>query len=217
MRRSLQVGLVPLGVLLALGLPSCGILLGSANDPIDLDELSPRAVVLELPELRQDEQHTCGLVALDVLCAYWGVALPEPERLALRERAQTSAGLSGAELCAVLERAGFDAFVFAGTLDRGVSGLLRHVDRGRPPLVLIAPDGEDFHYCLVAGYDVDAARPERDAIVIQDPARGLVAFPRATLESWWERAGRFTLLAVPRSAGEDPGAAGRIPSVEERP
>jgi len=81
--------------------------------------------------------------------------------------------------------------LFTGTLDRSDTGLLRHVDLGRPAIVMTKERGAN-HYCLFIGYD-----PEPASVVLLDPRRGRVVLPTSVFQRLWEAASRFTLLAVP--------------------
>src|SRR5690348_13176983 len=134
--------------------------------------LSDSAVMLDLPLVRQDEMYNCGLAAISALCQYWDVAIPEAQRAELARLAKEERGLSGGELRDALEKDGMEVFLFPGTLDRSETGLYRHIDAGRPLLVMVSPDGaleKGHHYCLVLGYD-----EPRKNLVLLDPARGEV-------------------------------------------
>ncbi len=156
--------------------------------------LSESAVLLEVPVIRQDQLFDCGMAAVSALCAYHGV---EPEAAAsadLAALAEASQGLSGGEVRAFLEAQGFETLLFRGTLDHSETGALRHLDAGRPLLVMISFDaGELFHYCLLVGYD-----PGMDTVHLLDPRRGLVLLPTARFEQVWRPAERFSLIALPR-------------------
>jgi len=154
--------------------------------------LSSEAVVLELPLVKQDELWECGLVAITALAGYYGVELAPGQRSELAATAVEQEGLSGAELRAALEAAGFQVFIYPGTLDGGPTGLRPQVDAGRPPLVMVSEDGELHHYCLVLGYD-----PPAGHVVLLDPRRGRVLLPEEIFERSWARSNHFTLLAVP--------------------
>lgn len=155
--------------------------------------LSSEAKVLDLPFLQQDEMYACGLASVQVLCSYWNVPIETAERQRLARVAQENHGLSGTELRESLEGLGFETFLFRGTLDHEATGLFRHVDEGRPPLVMTTPEPERRHYVLVLGYDA----PERNVCLL-DPVRGRVIVPYETFEKSWAQSERFTLLAVPR-------------------
>ena len=188
-----------------------GAVLGCRSVELDPAELSDGAVVLDLPVVRQDELHACGLASVAALCRYWGVEIPAAEREDLARRAEEQRGLSGSELCAALERAGLETFLFQGSLDRSLTGLYTHVDEGRPLIVMLSPfadeappEGPANHYCLVLGYD-----EPRGNLVLLDPAQGEVLSPLDTFERDWAACRRFTLLAC------RPGSA--LPRVADSP
>jgi predicted double-glycine peptidase len=165
---------------------------GCRTTPEPIEWTSPEAVVLDLPLVRQDELHECGLAALTALVRYWGSELSTERRAELAELAAQHDGLSGAELRAALEAEGWEVWIFAGDLDRSALGLQHQVDEGRPPLVMISPRGETHHYCLVLGYD-----PTAHSVLLLDPRRGRIAMDETRFRAAWERSQRFTLLAVP--------------------
>jgi len=148
--------------------------------------------VLAVPVVQQDELYECGLVALSSLCQYYRVSIPEPVRKALARAAAERKGLSGAELREVLESLGLEVLIFPGALDHSVNGLYRHVDEGRPSLVITQEPFGSPHYSLFAGYDL-----ARGTVYLIDPRRGPVVWPVAAFAADWERAQNFTLLAVP--------------------
>lgn len=166
----------------------CGLALAACrSEPV----LSADAVVLDVPSVRQEELDQCGLVALEALARYWGHAIPAELDRELAALAREHQGLSGDELVAALERAGFEAFVFAGELDASELSLFHHLDRGRPLLVMLVLEGER-HYVLVAGYD-----PTSRHLVLLDGRRGRALIELGDFERAWNAAARFTLLALP--------------------
>lgn len=160
-------------------------------------QLSESAVLIDLPLVRQDDLYGCGLASVATLCQYWGVAIPDQDRAALAETANRSEGLSGGELLESLQRLGLEVYLFRGTRDRSPTGLYGHVDAGRPLLVMLSPDGEHRHYCLVLGYD-----EPRGNLILLDPLQGEVLTPVAAFDRNWERCQRFALLACPPLLGE---------------
>jgi ABC-type bacteriocin/lantibiotic exporter with double-glycine peptidase domain len=165
---------------------------------------SPEAVILDLPLVRQDELHECGLAAVTALVRYWGAELGVAERAHLAALAERNEGLSGAELRESLESAGWEVWIFAGELDRSPVGLLHQVDAGRPPIVMICPSGEAHHYCLVLGYD-----PPAGTVLLLDPRRGRIAVDEERFLAAWDGSRRFTLLALPPAFLEARGAEAR--------
>jgi ABC-type bacteriocin/lantibiotic exporter with double-glycine peptidase domain len=161
------------------------------------DQLSPSATVLPTPLVAQDELHECGLAAISSLCSFYSVAIPEAERQALAQQAREQEGLSGKELRAALEGLGFEVWIFEGRLDHEPTGALRHVEQGRPLLVMTSEDGRN-HYSLLIGHD-----PELGNVVLLDPRRGRVLLPEPAFEQQWSTVRRFTLLAVPAARTGD--------------
>ena len=157
------------------------------------DQLSIEAVTLDLPLVEQDALHDCGLASISALCQYWSVEIPASQREAMARSAEENEGLSGRELCDALDRLGMEAFLFEGTLDRDATGLYRHLDQGRPPLVMISPEADRHHYCLVLGYD-----EPRGNLILLDPVEGQVLIPVAEFDREWVECRRFTLLACPK-------------------
>ncbi len=197
MRAQRAIGRMLAGAALAL----CGACAGTSELR---PQLSESAVRLEMPLVRQDALYDCGLAALSALCQRWGVAMPAEQRDALAREADEKAGLTGDDLGAALDALGLEAFLFEGALDRSPIGLYRHLDAGRPLLVMLSPDARRNHYALVLGYD-----EPHDTLVVFDPRMGEVVVPRASFARDWERCGRFTLLvAGPRAAEGAPAASG---------
>lgn len=190
--------------------PALGLLLlagtGCRAAP-PLPPISESAVRLDLPLVRQDALYDCGLASISALCQYWGVEIPAEERSALARTAAEEAGLSGGELGAALERLGLETYLFRGSLDRTPTGIYGHVDGGRPPLVMLSPDGTAHHYGLVLGYD-----EPRGNLILLDPMKGEILVPLSVFDRNWERCQRFTLLACRRDgthlASHDQAAPG---------
>ena len=157
------------------------------------ETLSPSATVLPTPLVEQDQLHECGLAALSSLCGFYQVPIPEAERADLAQRAAQEQGLTGAELRDALQRLGFEVWIFEGTFDRTPTGVLHHVEQGRPLLVM-TDENDQNHYCLLIGHD-----PELGNVVLLDPQRGRVLLPDETFEQQWSAVRHFTLLAVPAS------------------
>lgn len=176
--------------LLAAALTACS---GAVST---LYPVSDRAVMLEVPVVHQDELYDCGMAAISALCAYYAIVRSPEQSAELAAHAAASQGLSGGEVRAFLEAQGFEVLLFSGTLDHAETGALRHVDAGRPLLVMISFDkGVLFHYCLLVGYD-----PGMDTVHLLDPRRGLVLLPTQQFERLWEPAQKFCLMALPLAA-----------------
>ncbi len=194
--RTLRTARPANGLASALALASLALAsAGCRSAPQPAAPLSASAVRLDLPLVRQDALYDCGLAAISALCQYWGVELPAEERTQLARMAVEKHGLSGDELRAALEAHGLEVFLFEGTLDRAPTGILAGIDAGRPPLVMLSPDGSAQHYELVLGYD-----EPRGNLILLDPMRGEILAPLALFERDWSRCRHFTLLACRRGA-----------------
>ncbi len=175
-----------IAVLSLVLLAGCGI---TAYRP---DRLSPNAVVLETPEVQQDELYECGLAAISALCGYYGIEIPSAQRAELAQLAAEKEGLSGKELRAALELNGLEVFLFEGRLKDGPTSLQDNI-LARRPLLVLTEVGGSHHYSLVVGVD-----PDSGALVLLDPRLGRVIVQAADFERRWDLTQRFTLLAVPR-------------------
>lgn len=173
----------------------------ACRTPSPLGTLSPQAVVIDVPALRQEEVSECGLVALEILGRTYGIAIPAALHAELAQRARDEQGLSGGEVSQALQDVGFETYVFAGALDRSVTGLYHHLDLGRPLIAMSAAREGHNHYEVVIGYD-----PPTTSLVLLDPVQGRVVRPAAVFDAAWERCGRFTLLAlpIPKASGDSP-------------
>jgi ABC-type bacteriocin/lantibiotic exporter with double-glycine peptidase domain len=159
-----------------------------------LDALSPQAVVIDVPVLQQTREYECGFIALEIVCRHHGRPLASACAEELRASALRNDGLSGAEIRSALERSGYEAYVFAGTLDRAATGAYGHLDRGRPLIAMSSTEDGHRHFEVLIGYDAP-----RDNLILLDPVRGRVARARTVFESGWARCGRFLLLALPQA------------------
>lgn len=178
-----------IGSVLALWTPACTTV---ELHPV---EISDQAVLLTVPTVPQDELYECGLASVSALSEYYALPIGSAEASQLAAIAARDEGLSGAELRSALERAGFEVFIFPGTLDREVSGIYSHVDHGRPLLVMISVHDGSHHYALVTGYD-----PLHENVFLLDPRRGSIVLPALAFDALWTKSNRFTLLAIPATA-----------------
>lgn len=179
--------LVRVSALLVLLLAGCA----SGGTPLRDAELSDESVVLDVPVALQGGRFDCGVTALSMLLAYYGVPSDATRAEALRDKAEDEQGLTGADLEEYLISEGFETALFEGALDDSVGGLYHHLDRGRPIVAAMRVGGGN-HFVLVTGYD-----PANEWILLHDPQRGAQVFPAGQFEHAWDGAGRFTLLATP--------------------
>jgi ABC-type bacteriocin/lantibiotic exporter with double-glycine peptidase domain len=161
---------------------------------------SPGKVALDLPFEAQAQFNLCGLASLDMLARFYKRPISPASALLLRQEAAAKGAISGNSMKSALEEDGFQVAVFPGTLDRGLSGLYRHLDLGRPLIVMTGL--QPRHYEVVVGYDEAKA-----LVLVLDPALGPQEIPGAEFQKDWQEANRFTLLALPipeASAGPKP-------------
>jgi ABC-type bacteriocin/lantibiotic exporter with double-glycine peptidase domain len=170
------------GALVSAG---CASLVGGQPTP-------PNAIVLDVPEVSQDQAHECGLASIAALCEYYGYSVPLGVSERLQARAQEQSGLSGVEIRDALQAGGLSARIVAGTLDHSDAGVYRQIDLGRPPLVMAERQGDVLHATLLVGYD-----PDSGGVLHLDPVRGTVWESAADFTAAWEPAGRFALIAAP--------------------
>lgn len=156
---------------------------------------SSKKIQIAVGFVRQDAPTFCGIAALDMLTGYYRQPLGLDAEQGLKEEAIQTGGISGKSLKLALEEAGYDAFIFPGTLNRLASGIYPQIDLGRPVIVMIGIGPR--HYCVVVGYDEQQAR-----IVVLDPAQGICSIPISDFVTRWREAHYFTLLAVPKAKVE---------------
>ncbi len=151
-------------------------------------------VVLHVPLVRQQERYDCGFAAATMLALYYKRPFGDADAERLRLAAASDEKVSGRLLAEVLEANGFHARVFAGDLlDTDTpAGIAYHLDRGRPLVVMVSPKGDLCHFMVVSGLNVS-----KDLVYFEDPDKGKVACRGRAFRKMWERAGSFTLLAVP--------------------
>jgi predicted double-glycine peptidase len=158
--------------------------------------LSADAVLLDVPLVQQQGRYDCGLGSLSMLFAFYETPVRPALAAEFRQLAATEDGLTGADLKGFVAAHGYDSFLFRGRSGgEGATSLRHHVDRGRPLVVALSPDGESNHFVLIIGYD-----PEKDLVLFQDPQRGGGAYPRWQFDALWRAGENFCLLAVPASA-----------------
>src|SRR5690242_15228172 len=97
----------------------------------------PRSLVLKVPFHKQVKPEMCGIAALEMVTGYYGVALKESQYGTLKLDARQNGGIAGATMEVTLRASGYYTAVFPGTLDRGEAGLYRHLDLGRPLIVML--------------------------------------------------------------------------------
>ena len=160
---------------------------------------SPSGVMLDVPFIAQPK-NGCGAASIAMVMKYWqrGGAATQPDRADVQaiQRALYSKKAKGI-LASAMERyfdaAGYRTFAISGRW----SDLRENIEKGRPLIVGLAPEGphDPLHYVVVAGIDW-----ENNWVFVNDPAqRKLLKMDRANFEKEWAATKDWTLLAVPNS------------------
>ena len=141
--------------------------------------------MLDVPYIAQTEA-LCGGAAAAMVLRFWGERGLTAESFAHLVD-QSASGIRTTTLIDDLRRRGWNA--------TGVKGsdaiLLRELERGRPPMVLIEDRPGSFHSVVVV-----ASLPS--AVVLHDPARApFRAMPRDEFTRRWEAADRWVAVVVP--------------------
>jgi ABC-type bacteriocin/lantibiotic exporter with double-glycine peptidase domain len=124
-------------------------------------------VLLDVADIRQDEDYNCGDAAVDAALSVYGLTRPRRSKLA-----NAVQGLSPDTVEAVLRALGLGVLSGEMTVDD-----LRHFTRaGRPVLCCVAWDGG--HWVVVRGV-------ERSRVHVQCPIRGRVPVPVAEWDRAW--------------------------------
>lgn len=155
----------------------------------------PPPRVLDVPYMPQSEA-LCGGAAAAMVMRYWGEPGARPE--AFRHLVDdVAAGIRTDELVAELEGRGWRAHAFAGRR----SDLREHVERGRPPVVLLEVAPDTYHYVVVVAVP-------GDGVLFHDPARApFQQMGREEFGRRWSAADRWTLLLLSPEADGGDGAA----------
>jgi ABC-type bacteriocin/lantibiotic exporter with double-glycine peptidase domain len=160
--------------------------------------LHAQAIWLEVPFVSQTK-YGCGDAVIAMVLRYWqahgspvGASETDPARIRQAFEPEDAGGISASGMKSYFERAGFQTFSFHGHW----SDLPLHLAKGRPLIVVLAPEGagRPLHYVVIAGVDA-----ERNLVSLNDPARRkLLKMDRREFDREWSTMGRWTLLAVPR-------------------
>ena len=158
-------------------------------------------VMLDVPFVAQPK-NGCGAASIAMVMLYWQRDARADARAADRANVNTiqrelyakdARGIFASAMEHYLNRAGYRTFAIRGRW----SDLRENLEKGRPLIVGLAPDGphDPLHYVVVAGMDW-----QKDWIFVNDPAqRKLLKMVRAEFEKQWAATNDWTLLAVPKS------------------
>ncbi|MGH9736067.1 MAG: C39 family peptidase [Candidatus Acidiferrales bacterium] len=160
---------------------------------------SKPGVMLDVPFIAQPK-NGCGAASIAMVMEYWqrGNAKAQPDRADVQaiQRALYSKKANGILASAMqryFDEAGYRTFAISGRW----SDLRENIEKGRPLIVGLAPEGphDPLHYVVVAGMDW-----ENNWIFVNDPAqRKLFKMDRSDFEKEWAATKNWTLLAVPKN------------------
>jgi len=127
--------------------------------------------MMDLPTGRQTYDFDCGVKALQIVMAYYGIDVREDELM--EELKCDSDGVPVRNMISVAEKKGFQV---VAKCELSLDTVRRYVDENHPVIVLVQAwaerymtlkdwreDNEDGHYAIVVGYN-------GYAIVFEDPA-----------------------------------------------
>jgi ABC-type bacteriocin/lantibiotic exporter with double-glycine peptidase domain len=155
-----------------------------------------QAVWIDVPFVQQPREG-CGAAALSMVMQYWAHQLGQPvsadsavDVIQRRLYVRSAHGIPASAMEPYLQQRGFQVF----TLDGRWSDLENQLQKGRPLIVALRPEGQSaLHYVVVDGVD-----SSRGLVTMNDPAqRKLLSQERAAFERDWSATGDWMLLAVP--------------------
>ncbi len=156
-------------------------------------------VWLDVPFVKQPKDG-CGAAVVAMVIQYWsqqqGRAADAAAEVDAIQRALYSPdahGIYASALEQYFREHGFRAFALAATWQ----DLQQHLEKGRPLIVALQPAAKaPLHYVVVVGID-----PPQQLVLVNDPAeRKLLKRNRSEFEKEWQRAGHWTLLALPEQS-----------------
>jgi predicted double-glycine peptidase len=155
------------------------------------DRPIPRgAVRIELPNLAQQKAYTCGVAALQAVCAYFGVGPGDEATIEAHLGIDRRIGTHPHQLRRVARRYGLSVEEHQ---PMATATLLARLDRGRPVLLTLQAWGGRASYARAwkHGHWVVAIGHDRAGVYFQDPAiagaRGFLA--HAALAERWHDVG----------------------------
>ncbi len=156
-------------------------------------------VWVDVPFIPQ-EKNGCGAASIAMVMQYWEqqqgkAAGPESQADTIQRElySRPAHGIYASDLENYLGQQGYQTFALRGDWN----DLKQHLSKGRPLIVALAPStlGGPLHFVVVAGVD-----EQQGVVLVNDPAqRKLLKESRSNFEQEWSAAGKWTLLAVPRS------------------
>ena len=151
--------------------------------------------LLDVPYVAQSEV-LCGGAAAAMVLRYWGASDVYAEDFA--DLVDPGArGITTETLTSEIEQRGWNVRTFRGTRQ----SVQRHLDRGRPVLVLVRDSPDRYHYLVVVGWF-------ENRVIVHDPAHApFRELDMAHFYDAWEEAGFWSLLVLPGDPGSVPRTA----------
>jgi len=155
-------------------------------------------VMLDVPFIAQPK-NGCGAASIAMVMQYWRRSdaaaesgRPDVQAIQRALYSKKAKGILASAMRRYFESAGYRTFAIRGQW----SDLRENIEKGRPLIVGLAPEGprDPLHYVVVAGIDW-----ENNWVFVNDPAqRKLLKVSRADFEKEWAVTKEWTLLAVPK-------------------
>ena len=153
-------------------------------------------VWLDVPFVRQ-EKDGCGAASIAMVMQYWQhqrsePASPDADAIQIQHLLYSTKarGIYASDMERYFRDKGFRTFTIRGEWE----DLKQHLDKGRPLIVALRPEGRSvpLHYVVMTGLD-------QQVVMVNDPAqRKLLKQDRSSFERQWSAADRWTLLALPQ-------------------
>jgi predicted double-glycine peptidase len=154
-------------------------------------------VWLDVPFVKQ-EKDGCGAASIAMVMQYWQQqrsqpASPDADAIQIQHLLYSAKarGIYASDMERYFREKGFRTFTIRGEWE----DLKQHLDKGRPLIVALKPEGgrAPLHYVVVTGLD-------QQVVMVNDPAqRKLLKQDRSSFERQWSAADRWTLLALPQT------------------
>lgn len=177
-----------------------GVLLASAVFPALRATAESPAIWIDVPFVPQVKDG-CGSASISMVLQYWAKRTAQtspdsadPETIQAALFSSAEGGIPASRMEAYFQDSGYRTFAFHGDWTE----LKHHLEQGRPLIVSLKGSGPygPLHYVVVVGMD-----SERSYVFVNDPAQQkMLRVSRQGFESEWNRAHRWTLLAVPRTS-----------------
>ena len=158
---------------------------------------SDAGIWLDVPFVKQVKEG-CGAASIAMVMRYWAQKENrnpqsiDPSQIQSILYSKKGHGIYASDLETYFQQHGFHTFTFKGE----PSDLKQHLEKGRPLVVALKPSGGPLHYLVVVGLEW-----QKHLIIVNDPAqRKLLKLDQSNFEQEWSAAGRWTLLALPKSS-----------------